>query len=241
LSYAGTNYSGWQVQPNGISVQQVINEKMSLKLGEEIEVTGAGRTDTGVHAEFFVAHFDSHVKVSDEFISEINSFLPSDIVFHNIQKVIPEAHARFSAISRTYQYRITRKKNPFLNDFSYYYHSQLDISEMNRAAAILKKVSDFTSFSKLHSSSKTNICKLTQAEWKEESDLLVFTISADRFLRNMVRAIVGTLMDVGKGKLSIKDFKDIIEHKNRSKASSSAQAKGLFLTHIEYPENIYVK
>lgn len=240
LSFVGTRYSGWQIQRNGISVQQTINEKLSLKLGENIEVTGAGRTDAGVHSEFFVAHFDTSSLISEEFISEMNNFLPYDIVFHKIRKVKPDANARFAAINRTYQYRITTKKNPFLNDFSFYYFSKLDICEMNKAAKILLNISDFTSFSKLHTNTKTNNCKLKKAEWTEHGDVLIFTISADRFLRNMVRAIAGTLLDVGKGKISIPEFCKIIESKDRCKASMSVPAKGLFLTGIDYPSEIYL-
>jgi tRNA pseudouridine38-40 synthase len=169
----------------------------------------------------------------------MNSFLPLDIVFHKIIKVKSDAHARFSAINRTYQYRITTKKNPFLSDFSHYYHGKLDLAVMNIGASILLDVSDFTSFSKLHGNTKTNICKLTKAEWQKKDDLLIFTISANRFLRNMVRAITGTLLDVGKGKISIEKFKEIIESKNRCNASTSVPAKGLFLTGIEYSNQIF--
>jgi len=239
LSFVGTKYSGWQLQHNGISVQQTLNEKLSLKLGRKVEVTGAGRTDAGVHAEFFVVHFDTNVEIEQDFIAEMNNFLPNDIVFHCIRKVKPDAHARFSAISRTYQYRISTKKNPFLYEFSHYYYGKLDLEKMNIAAKILLSVSDFTSFSKLHGNNKTNICKLTKSEWKKQGDMLIFTITADRFLRNMVRAIVGTLLDVGKGKISIEQFKNIIDGKNRSLASSSVIAKGLFLTGIEYDSEIY--
>lgn len=240
LSFDGTRYSGWQVQRNGLSVQQILNEKLSFKLSEKIEVTGAGRTDAGVHSEFFVAHFDTLILLNENFISEMNGFLPSDIVFHKIRKVNSEAHARFSAVSRTYQYRITTKKNPFLNNFSFYYHGKLDIELMNKAALILLSVSDFTSFSKLHGNTKTNICIVTKAEWEQCGDNLIFTISANRFLRNMVRAITGTLLDVGKGKISIDQFVEIIESNNRSKASTSAPAKGLFLCSINYPNSIYL-
>ena len=240
LSFDGTGYSGWQVQRNGISVQQILNEKLSLKLCQKIEVTGAGRTDAGVHSEFFIAHFDSNKLLEVDFIAEMNSFLPKDIVFHKITAVKPDAHARFSALLRTYQYRITTKKNPFLTDFSHYYYSDLDISKMNVAANILLDISDFTSFSKLHGNTKTNICKLTKAEWNVQGDLLVFTISADRFLRNMVRAITGTLLDVGKGKITIDQFKEIINSKNRCNASMSVPAKGLFLTGIEYSNQIFL-
>ena len=240
LSYSGTNYSGWQVQPNGISVQQILNEKISLKLGVPIELTGAGRTDAGVHASYFIAHFDCEKKINTSFIEEMNRFLPHDIALQNIKMVIPEAHARFSAISRTYKYQISRTKNPFLFEFSDYYQGKLDIEKMNKAAASLTKIKDFTSFSKLHGNNKTNNCNVTKAIWEEENDILVFTISADRFLRNMVRAIVGTLLDVGKGKLTVSEFKNIIENKDRQKASSSAPAKGLSLTFVEYPEDIYL-
>ncbi len=240
MSFDGTRYSGWQVQRNGLSVQQILNEKLSFKLSEKIEVTGAGRTDAGVHSEFFVAHFDTKTLLNENFISEMNGFLPTDIVFHKIRKVNSEAHARFSAVSRTYQYRITTKKNPFLNNFSFYYHGKLDIELMNKAALILLSVSDFTSFSKLHGNTKTNICIVTKAEWEQCGDNLIFTISANRFLRNMVRAITGTLLDVGKGKISIDQFVEIIESNNRSKASTSAPAKGLFLCSINYPNSIYL-
>jgi len=241
LSFVGTKYSGWQVQPNGVSVQQVLNEKFSLKLGVPIELIGAGRTDAGVHAEYFIAHFDSTIELKPTFVDEINRFLPNDIVVYNIRKVNSDAHARFSATSRTYKYKISRIKNPFLFEFSNYYQGKLDISNMNKAAACLLNVSDFTSFSKLHGNNKTNICKVSKAIWKEENNLLIFTITADRFLRNMVRAIVGTLMDVGKGKISVEEFEDIINKKNRQKASSSAQAKGLFLTDIKYQKKIFIK
>ncbi len=239
LTFDGTNYSGWQKQKNGISVQQVINEKLSLKLGENIEVTGAGRTDSGVHAEYFVAHFNTDIVIKENFIQEINKFLPNDITFLNIKKVNYEAHARFSAIKRTYQYRISKNKNPFLWNFTHYYYGSLNIEKMNKAASILINKSDFTSFSKLHGSTKTNICKVFKAEWQQKGELIIFTITANRFLRNMVRAIVGTLLEVGKEKISIKDFEKIIESKDRCKASSSAPAKGLFLTGIEYDKNIY--
>ncbi len=239
LAFVGTNYSGWQKQKNGVSVQQVINEKLSLKLNEKIEVTGAGRTDAGVHAEYFVAHIDTDVEIKEDFIQDMNKFLPNDITFKSIKKVKDGVHARFSAITRTYQYRISTKKNPFLWNFTHYYYGKLNIEKMNKAASILINVSDFTSFSKLHGNSKTNICKVFKAEWAKKNDLILFTITANRFLRNMVRAIVGTLLEVGKEKISVKDFEKIIGAKDRCKASSSAPAKGLFLTSIEYPEDIY--
>jgi len=239
IAFDGTNYCGWQKQKNGISVQQVINEKLSLKLNESIEVVGAGRTDAGVHAEYFVAHFDTDVEINEDFIQEMNKFLPNDIMFKSIKKVKSDVNARFSAVNRTYQYRILTKKNPFLLNYTYYYFGKLNIESMNNAASILIITSDFTSFSKLHGNSKTNICKVLKAEWTQHDDLIVFTITANRFLRNMVRAIVGTLLEVGKGEISLKDFEKIIETKNRCMASTSAPAKGLFLTGIEYHKTIY--
>jgi len=239
LAFDDTNYYGWQKQKNGISVQQIINEKLSLKLGELIEVTGAGRTDAGVHAEHFVAHFETNTEIKTDFIQDMNKFLPNDITFNSVNKVNDDAHARFSAITRTYQYRISIKKNPFLWNFTHYYYGKLNIENMNKAASILINVSDFTSFSKLHGNTKTNICKVLKAEWQQKDDLIIFTITANRFLRNMVRAIVGTLLEVGKEKISIKDFEKIIEAKDRCMASTSAPAKGLFLTGIEYDKIIY--
>ena len=217
----------------------MLNEKLSLKLRENIEVTGAGRTDTGVHAEYFIGHFNSIKKLDYSFVKLMNSFLPNDIVINNLYPVPDDAHARFSAISRTYEYRISKIKNPFLNDFSLYYSSSLNIEKMNKAAALLLNVKDFTSFSKLHTDNKTNICNVTKACFEERNNLLVFTITADRFLRNMVRAIVGTLLDIGKEKLTIEEFTEIIKYKNRQKAGSSAPAKGLFLTKIEYPKELF--
>lgn len=241
LAFDGTNYCGWQKQKNGISVQQTINEKLSLKLGEEIEVVGAGRTDAGVHAEYYVLHFETNTKIKNDFIYEMNKFLPNDITFKTIKKVKSYANSRFSALKRTYQYRISTKKNPFILNYTYYYNGKLNIKKMNNAASVLLKESDFTSFSKLHGNSKTNICKVYKAEWTKKNDLILFTVTANRFLRNMVRAIVGTLLEVGKEKISIKDFEKIFDSKDRCKASMSAPAKGLFLTDIKYPDDIFFK
>ncbi len=237
-SYNGTNYHGWQIQPNAISVQEVLENALSKILRENISVMGAGRTDTGVHASFFILHFDASNSEIDsvKLVYNLNSFLPPDIAVQKLWKVNNEAHARFSAFSRTYKYFISTNKNPFKVETSYRYLKELDLNKMNKAAQILFDYKDFTSFSRLHTDVKTNNCKIYLAKWEQENNQLIFTIKADRFLRNMVRAIVGTLLEVGLGKLSVDEFKNIIEIKNRGAASASAPAKGLFLVDIEYPE-----
>ncbi len=239
LSYNGKNYHGWQLQPNAVTVQEILNKSLSLILKTTIETTGAGRTDTGVHANYFVAHFDISNKIEhpQTLIGKLNSFLPFDISIKNIFQVANGAHARFSAVSRTYEYHLCTIKNPFLNDFVWHFYKSLDTPHMNEAASVLLEFSDFTSFSKVDTDSKTNICKIKEAYWKISDDgVLVFTITADRFLRNMVRAIVGTLVEVGLHKISIDDFRIIIESKNRCNAGQSVPSQGLFLTKIEYPE-----
>ncbi|NOR76467.1 MAG: tRNA pseudouridine(38-40) synthase TruA [Draconibacterium sp.] len=238
ISYKGTNYHGWQIQPNAISVQEVLENALSKILREKIAVMGAGRTDTGVHASFFILHFDvSNSEIdSVKLVYNLNSFLPPDIAVQKLWKVNNEAHARFSALSRTYKYFISTEKNPFNTEISYRYLKPLDLDKMNKAAQVLFDYKDFTSFSRLHTDVKTNNCKIFQAEWKQENSQLIFTIKADRFLRNMVRAIVGTLLEVGQGKLSIDEFQKIIESKDRGAAGASASAQGLFLVDIEYPE-----
>ena len=240
LSYKGTNYHGWQVQPNAISVQQVMDEKLSVLLREKIAVTGAGRTDTGVHASFFVLHFDSeHSDLGHDLVHKLNSFLPPDIAAKRLLKVKQDAHARFDAISRTYQYFIETIKNPFTLETAWKYTQDLDAGKMNAAASDLLGTHDFTSFSRLHTDVKTNICTVHHARWERHAGQLVFTIKADRFLRNMVRAIVGTLVEVGKGAITEDGFRKIINLHDRSAAGPSAPAHGLFLTGIEYPENIF--
>ncbi len=239
LSYKGTNYHGWQVQPNAVTVQEVMEKTLSTLLREKISVTGAGRTDTGVHASFFVLHFDSADEELDKgnLVFKLNNFLPNDIAVQKIQKVSPDFHARFSAVSRTYNYVISTEKDPFSLETAYRHTGSLDVEKMNEAATILFEYDDFTSFSRLHTEVKTNRCKILQAEWKQEEDKLIFIIKADRFLRNMVRAIVGTLLEVGKRKRTVDEFRKIIEKKYRGAAGASAPAHGLFLVDIEYPEN----
>lgn len=242
LSFKGTHYHGWQIQPNAVSVQETFEKALSIILREAISVVGAGRTDTGVHASFYVLHFDVSEEIRDpqKLVFRLNSFLPDDIAVQKIWPVPDEAHARFSAVSRTYHYFITSVKNPFQTETAYFYRGELDVHKMNEAAKILFEYNDFTSFSRLHTDVKTNLCKIFQAEWTADGPMLIFKIKADRFLRNMVRAIVGTLLEAGKGKISLEDFRKIIEKKNRGEAGASAPAHGLFLADIEYPEALKI-
>jgi tRNA pseudouridine38-40 synthase len=243
ISYNGTSYHGWQLQPHSVTVQKILQDALSVVLGEDISATGAGRTDTGVHASFFCAHFDClspDLAQRENLVFKLNRFLPEDISVSAVRKVLPDANARFSAISRTYKYYISRTKDPFFNSSSWFLHGDLDIDAMNRACRILFNHSDFTSFSKLHSGAKTNICRIYEARWEEADNKLVFTIKADRFLRNMVRAIVGTLVKIGFGKMNDKEFEEIIAAKDRCRAGTSAPAKGLFLYDIEYPDEIFI-
>jgi tRNA pseudouridine38-40 synthase len=245
LSYKGTHYYGWQIQPGVSTIQETLNKNLSLLLKEEIYVIGAGRTDTGVHASCFYAHFDSEKQIvdpsKDKLIYHLNCLLPADIAVYDILKVKSDAHARFSALSRTYQYRITRVKNPFKTEMTWFYSKPIDMVAMNKAALILFEFTDFTSFSKLHTDVKTNNCIIKTAYWIEDHDEIVFEIKADRFLRNMVRAIVGTLLMVGSGKITLEQFRKVIEKKDRSAAGMSVDARGLHLIGIEYPEDIHLK
>lgn len=243
LAYKGTKFHGWQVQPNAISVQECLDKALSTITRETIEITGAGRTDTGVHASYFVAHFDSLKSDLDhpDFTHKLNSFLKDDISIFGVSKVLPEAHARFDAVSRTYQYHLNILKDPFSVETSWYFFRQPDVEKMNEACKILFEYIDFTSFSKLHTDVKTNNCKIVQAEWVQQGSKLIFTVKADRFLRNMVRAMVGTLLEVGLGKMDIAAFRAVIEQKNRCAAGLSVPAHGLFLTDIEYPKSIFTR
>jgi tRNA pseudouridine38-40 synthase len=241
LAYNGKNYCGWQIQPNGITVQQVIEQSLSILLQTPTAITGAGRTDSGVHARFMIAHFDTDVPDLNtvSLTERLNGILPQDIVIYRIAPVRPDAHARFSALSRTYQYFITYRKEPFDCELVYRLKRHLDVEQMNEAALMLFEYSDFTSFSKSHTDTKTNRCRILHAGWTHENDRLVFTIQADRFLRNMVRSIVGTLIEVGNGKLSLEAFRAIIEGKDRSQAGTSVPAHALFLVDIEYPGSVF--
>lgn len=244
LAYNGARYSGWQTQPNAPTVQETIEHALSTILQVPIGIVGAGRTDAGVHAHEMVAHTD--LPCTDEeaiYLTErLNKFLPHDIVIYRIIPVKNDAHARFDAISRTYHYYLTEQKNPFMNGLMLKTYRTLDFNRMNEAAALLLKYIDFTSFSKLHTDVKTNNCRVSEAVWLplEQKGQWLFRITADRFLRNMVRAIVGTLFHVGTGKLSVQDFQNIIESMDRGKAGSSAPAHALFLEKVVYPTDLFL-
>ena len=243
LSFLGTRYQGWQKQKNGPSVQAALSDALSVVGREMVDVTGAGRTDSGVHAREFYAHFDGRPmckKERDEMVFHLNGYLPYDIAVQQIIPVVSEAHARFSAVSRTYEYVITTRKNPFLEGLAYFYPGFLDIGKMNKGTDVLKLNDDFTSFSKLPSDAKTNICRITEIYWEQKGDLLVFSITANRFLRNMVRAIVGTLLDLGRGKIEIPDLHEIIRKRDRRTAGYSVPACGLYLTKVIYPGEIFL-
>ena len=235
LAFNGKDFHGWQIQDNAVTVQGELNKALSLLQRTEIRVTGCGRTDTGVNASQFFAHFDSENLV-DNLVYKLNGVLPDSIVIENIIGLHQEAHTRFDATARTYEYFFHTKLNPFLADFSYYISANLDIDLMNEAAGKLLSITDFTSFSKLHSDSYTNNCDVSFAKVTDlKSGQYKFTITADRFLRNMVRAIVGTLIDVGRGRVSLEEFQQIIESKNRQNAGKSVDGTALFLAKIEYP------
>lgn len=242
LSYKGSGFHGWQIQPNALTVQEHIELSLSKIIGSHTPIVGAGRTDTGVHAQKFYAHFDTD-KIIDThtMIHSLNKMLSKDVAIYSIQKVAHDFHARFSALSRKYSYRILRKKNPFLHDFSWLYTQKLSVDAMNKAAEILYDYQDFTSFSKLHTDTKTNDCSIEYARWEEKDDELLFTITANRFLRNMVRSIVGTLVEVGRGTIDIEDFKRIIEAKNRNIAGFSVPAAGLTLEDITYNWDLFLE
>jgi tRNA pseudouridine38-40 synthase len=240
IAYNGKSFSGWQRQPNAISVQEVIEDAFSKLLsGEKVSIVGCGRTDAGVHAQQYFFHVDlPKGYVTDNLVFKLNRMLSDAVVIHQMIEVSNDVHARFSAKSRTYRYFIHQKKDPFKNDFSWYNPQLLDLHKMNEAALIFLGKKDFTSFSKVHTDVKTNICEVFQAQWVTEADgMLYFEISANRFLRNMVRAVVGTLIDVGAGKIEADDIKSILAQKDRGAASLSVPACGLFLWEIDYDFN----
>jgi tRNA pseudouridine38-40 synthase len=241
LSYNGANYHGWQIQKNAVSVQEILNDRLSIVLRQPIETTGCGRTDTGVHAKQFFAHFDMERSMDHgpwtmdkTVIRSVNAILPDDIAIKNIYPVAEDVHARFSAKLRTYEYHIHFNKDPFKKGFSWELRDIPDIGLMNEAAQIILGYTDFTCFSKSNTQVKTNNCKISAAEWFEIENGIFFRISADRFLRNMVRAIVGTLMLVGRKEITSNDIRQIVESKNRSNAGTSVPACGLYLTQVLY-------
>jgi tRNA pseudouridine38-40 synthase len=236
FAYNGKNYCGWQSQPHSPSVQETLNKALSTLLRTTIDVVGAGRTDTGVHARQMYAHFDhDEIKEPDTLVQKLNSFLPKDIVVYRFLPLQDNAHARFDATSRTYEYHIHTFKDAFVHEGSWYNFHHLDVEKMNEAAKALFDYIDFKCFSKTHTDVKTFNCRITEAHWQQNGTHMVFTVTADRFLRNMVRAIVGTLVDVGLGKMTIEGFRAVIESRDRNKAGFSVPAHGLYLTKVEYP------
>jgi len=240
LSFFGKHYHGWQRQPKDHSVQEVLEDRLGTLLGKPVDIVAAGRTDAGVHARIMVAHFDWEPPLRKDLLHRLNAFLPEDIAVQQIRPVKPDAHARFDALSRTYQYRLIQQKDPFEQDTAYYLGQPLDFEAMNTAAEALLEHSDFKAFSRVRTDVKTFICDIRHARWERQEEAWIFTITADRFLRNMVRAVVGTLLEVGKGKMTAADVKSIIKSRDRSRAGASVPAKGLYLTGITYPETIYL-
>lgn len=235
LAYNGTQYHGWQTQPNAASVQETLNKALSVLLNTSISIMGAGRTDTGVHAQLMYAHFDFEQTIdSKQLVHKLNSYLPKDIAIYDVFLVHDDAHTRFDATKRTYEYYINTVKDPFSQELSWYFHQPLDIELMNEAAKLLFNHTDFQCFSKVNTDVNTFDCTIYEAYWKHTGSKLVFTITANRFLRNMVRSIVGTLVNVGLKKITLADFNTIIESKNRDKAGFSVPAHGLYLTEIDY-------
>ncbi len=243
LQYDGTAYHGWQTQPDCVSVQETIEQKLSLLLRRELFIVGAGRTDAGVHSRHMAAHFE-YDEMDQEKLNtltfKLNGLLPPDISIDKIVPVRADAHARFTAVSRTYKYYITTQKTPFDRFYATRIYFDLDIEKMNEACQKLFLYRDFTSFAKLHTDVKTNICKIMEAHWEKDGPHYVFTIKADRFLRNMVRAIVGTMIQVGKGKITVEEFCKIIERQNRCQAGDSVPAQALFLEDVGYPDDIFM-
>jgi tRNA pseudouridine38-40 synthase len=236
LSYKGTNYHGWQKQLNARSVQATLDEKLQLLLGEPIETLGCGRTDTGVHAKNYYAHFDSEKAINEQqLVFKLNHILPKDVAIFSVQQVPAHFNVRFDAEWREYEYFITQIPDPFLLEGAWFQYGKLDVAAMNEAAALLIGKKSFESFSKVHTQVNHFVCDVMVANWDSRDNKLVFTIRANRFLRNMVRAVVGTLVEVGKGKLTLSDVKNILDSKNRCEASQSAPALGLYLTKIYYP------
>ncbi len=241
LAYDGTNYHGWQIQPNAITVQSVVNEALSKITREPVNVVGCGRTDTGVHASFYVLHFDinSPIEKQGKFLYHLNAVLPNDIVVRDISQVTEKYHARFGAIARQYHYFFALNHHPFLHRFSKRLVQKPDIKLLNKAAEVVTQNTDFSSFCKAHAANKTNICKIEKSYWFINDDFLVYQIKADRFLRNMVRALTGTMLEIGLGKRSLSEFQQIFDKKDRKKAGMSADPQGLFLTGVWYEENIF--
>lgn len=242
ISYNGTHYNGWQSQLNATGVQSVVEGAMSKLFREKIEITGSGRTDTGVHCEQQFFHCEIEKAFDEEvYIQKLNSFLPKDIAIHSIRKVKDSASARYDAVERSYRYEITRCKNVFLEGLAWHFFKDVDVQTMNQAAALLIGEHDFECFSKVKTDVNHFICDIKKAEWKEADNRLIFNITANRFLRGMVRAIVGTLLDVGTGKISVRDFQSIIRSRDRKKAGANVPPYGLYLMKVKYPQSVFLK
>jgi tRNA pseudouridine38-40 synthase len=241
ITYDGAKYNGWQNQANALGVQQVVEETLSKLLRDKISIVGSGRTDSGVHCiqQFFHADIQIEIKRQD-FLQRLNSFLPKDIAIRDVLPVKPDAHARYDARERAYEYHMTTQKNPLLVGRAFYFFKECDISMMNEAAALLVGEHDFTSFSKVKTDVNHFVCTIKKAHWTKNGDMIIFSISANRFLRGMVRAIVGTLLEVGTQKISIKEFQSIIKSKDRKKAGMNVPPEGLYLTQVKYPKNIFL-
>ena len=239
VAYDGSNYHGWQSQKNAISVQQVIEESLTTVLRTKITITGSGRTDTGVHASEQVFHFDVEKELNQDSLFKFNSILPQDIALNDLAQVRDDAHARFDALQRSYQYQIVRRKSPFLKKHSYLFTKDLDLDKMDRACQYLLKQKDFESFSRVKTDVNNFLCQLSEAYWEERNEMLVFHVSSNRFLRGMVRAMVGTLLDIGTGKLNLTELKSVLKSRDRKKAGRAVPAEGLFLSRVEYPDHIF--
>ncbi len=241
IAYKGTHYHGWQVQQNAHSVQQELENALKKIFGKPIETTASGRTDTGVHAAQQIVHLELEIELTDNHIFKLNCVLPKDVAIKDFYPVKADAHARFSAITRGYEYRISRAKNPFFIDNVYFFDRPLDIEKMNEAATLLLNYKDFEALSKVHTEVNNFLCDISFARWKEKGDLLLFEIEANRFLRGMVRTIVGSLLPIGMGKSTVEEFEKILLSKDRRKAGAAAPAEGLFLTKIVYPDSVYLQ
>lgn len=241
FSYKGTAYNGWQKQNNALTVQEVLEKAMTTYFRRPIELTGSSRTDTGVHAEQQFAHFDSEEEIvhPEKAIHSLNGLTPYDVAVVGIYKVQDDVNSRFAATHRRYEYRIARTKNPFLTNQVYVCKAELDVEKMNEAAALLLRYIDFESFSKIHTSVNNFRCAISEASWRQEGELLIFSVQSNRFLRGMVRALVGTQLMVGTGKIGINDFEEILQAKDRKKAGPQAPAEGLFLVEVGYPEGLF--
>lgn len=242
ISYLGTHYNGWQSQLNATGIQQLVEKALSTILRTPTAIVGSGRTDTGVHCvqQFFHADIEKEFEV-EKLILQLNSFLPADVAIRSIRQIKPDASARYDAVERTYEYHITQVKNPILVERAFFYFKEVDVPTMNRAAALLVGTHDFQCFSKVHTDVNHFMCDLKKAQWNQKDDLLVFTITANRFLRGMVRAVVGTLLDVGTGKTSVAEFQKILKGKDRKKAGMNVPSEGLYLMKVKYPEKIFLK